>query len=147
MRKREAILAIVTVTAFSLLATWNPCLLTFCKTISAPEWVSFLFFVLPIPFGGDFLIAGLFMAPLILSQCSAKVWLLVAFISPALISLIKHLPKTDPKYLWGNIAIDYVLALIFLLVSSGIIYGLRKVYELRVARVQANETTMNNGKE
>ena len=110
--KKTVILVALTVSAFGFLTAWNPCILTFCKTISIPEWLSMVYFATSIPFFGNFLIAGVFVLPISSLSQDWKALTWVGGTSPAIISLIKHIPQFDPQFDYYNLFFDYIFSLI-----------------------------------
>ncbi|MBP9868463.1 MAG: hypothetical protein KBC88_05980 [Alphaproteobacteria bacterium] len=112
MKKANIILVMLTVSAFGFLTAWTPCILTFCKTISIPEWLEVVYFATPIPFFGNFLIAGVFVLPISFLSQDWKACAWVGTVSPAVISLVKYIPQFDPKYDYYNLLFDYIFSLI-----------------------------------
>ena len=127
MTLKDKMLFLCTVSAFQLLTIWNFCLLTFCKTISIPDWLSIIYFSLGIPFGGNFLVAGTLMLPMAILCDKHRTAAITIFLVPALISLMKTIPGFNPEYDFFNLAIDYLIAFIPISVMFYIPYSIRKL--------------------
>ena len=71
-----------------------------------------VYFATPIPFFGNFLIAGVFVLPISFLSQDWKACAWVGTVSPAVISLVKYIPQFDPKYDYYNLLDDYIFSLI-----------------------------------
>ena len=124
---KDVALFLSTALAFMALILWNYCLLTFCKTISLPAWLSEIYFMGKIPFLGNFIFATIFVAPLALTCDRHATGVTTYLVVPSLISALKHIVILENDYLLVNLIFDYLMAFIPIVIAFYLVFLSRKL--------------------